>query len=133
MQPNTITLAVDELNTDITTDHVFQRFEEFQNRSVYIGPNHTVAGRNQLSFYRTFPKQSGNFRGTAKSAVKFTLDKTVLGVDGSSSIVAPLIVEVSFSIPVGTTDADILVMRQSALALLDSDTVMQPLNSTLMV
>lgn len=133
MQDNSLTLAVDELNNASTTDHVYSRFEEYQNRSVYIHSGHSLDARDTLSLYRTFPKAAGNFKGMAKSAIKFSKDQEVTGVDGVSTLVSPLIVEVSFSIPVGSTSAQILIARQRAIALLDNDTFMDKLNEQLMV
>lgn len=133
MQPNTLTLAVDVLNDGTPVNSTFTRFEEFQNRSVYVDSVHSMAQRSTLSLYRSFPKQSGNFRGVSKSSIKFSRDFNVTGVDGSSTIVSPFIAEVSFSIPLGVTDAEILVMRQRIIALLDADSIMTPLNSMLMI
>lgn len=133
MQPNEITLAVDVLNNGTTENQTYARFEEFLNRSIYIGSDHSLCLRNTLGLYRTLPKQSGNFKGVAKSSFKFSQDVVVDGVDGVSSITSPLILEVSFSVPVGATAADVLELRQRALALIDADTVMTPLNLTLMV
>lgn len=133
MLANTITVAVDENNTGTTTDHVFTRFDEFQNRSVYIGANHSPEARDNLTFYRTFPKQSGNFRGTCKSSFKISTDKVVNGADGASQIVAPVICEVSFSLPLGTTLADRTVLRQRILSLLDDDALMENLTHVQMV
>lgn len=134
MLDNVITLSVDEENDGVgPVNHVFNRFEEYQNRSVYIGTNHSMATKDTLNLYRTFPKASGNFRGVAKTAFKFSKDLTVTGVDGVSQLSAPIIVDVSFSIPVGATHAQILVARQRALALLDLDVVMTPLNEQQMV
>jgi hypothetical protein len=133
MQANSITLAVDELNNASTTDHVYGRFDEYQNRSVYNHANHSLDSRDTLTMYRTFPKVSGNFKGMAKSAVKFSQDLSVDGVDGVASLVSPIIVEVSFSIPVGATAAEQLIARQRAIALLDDDTVMVALNNQLVI
>jgi len=134
MQPNDITLSVDTENDGVGLEsQVFSRFEEHLNRSQYIGPNHSVSARNILGLYRTFPKVNGNFRGVAKTSTKFTEDILVSGVDGVSQLTSPIIVEISFSIPVGATHAQILEARQRALALLDLDTVMTPLNEQLMV
>lgn len=133
MQPNTLTLAVDVLNNGTPVNSTFTRFEEFQNRSVYVESTHSMAQRSTLSLYRTFPKQSGNFRGVSKSSIKFSRDFTVTGVDGSSTIMSPFIAEVSFSIPLGVTDAEILEMRQRIITLLDTDNIMTPLNSMLMI
>lgn len=134
MQPNEVTLSVDEQNDGVgPVNHVFTRFEEYQNRSVYIGANHTIEAKDTLGFYRTQPKPSGNFKGVAKSAFKFSKDVTVVGADGLSQLSAPIIVDISFSIPVGATHADILIARQRALSLLDLDSVMTPLNEQLMI
>lgn len=134
MQPNEITLPVDEENDGVgLVNHVFTRFEEHLNRAVYIGPNHSLSARNTLTAYRTLPKISGNFKGVAKSAAKFSADITVPGVDSETTITAPIIVELSFSIPVGATPAQTKLHRQKALALLDLDAVMAPLNDQLMV
>lgn len=132
MQPNTITLAVDTENLGVTTNEVYTRFEEYLNRSVYIGSGHSLSSRNTLSFYRTNPKIAGNFRGTAKSAVKFSQDTSVPGVN-DSPLTAPLIIEVSVSVPVGITPAKTLVARQRALALLDRDDIMAHLHDLLMI
>jgi len=133
MQSNTITLAVDVLNNDSTVDYDFTRFEEYQNRSVYIGEDHQLTSRDTLSLYRTFPKSVGNFKGMSKCAAKFSQDIEVTGVDGLAALVAPLILEVSASIPVGATLAQQLVARQRAIALLDDDTIMVALMNQLMV
>lgn len=134
MQPNTITLAVDEENDGVgLVNHVYTRFDEYQNRSVYISADHSLDAKDTLGLYRTLPKQNGNFRGVAKTAMKFSKDVSVTGVDGVASILAPIIFEISASIPVGATDADVLIARQRAIALLDRDDVMVPLNSQQMI
>lgn len=132
MQPDTITLAIDELNNATLVNKVFTRFDEYQNRSVYNSADHTIVAKDTLSLYRTPPKTSGNFRGTAKTAVKFSKDLVVLGVDGSN-LNAPIILEVSFSIPVGATTAQMLSLRQRVIALLDRDDIMVPLNHLQMI
>lgn len=133
MLADVLTLAVDDLNNDGSTDHVFDRFEEYQNRSVYTGVNHSVITRDTLSFYRTFPKVMGNFKGTSKSAFKFSKDYSVTGVDGLASLTSPLIVEVSMSVPVGITTAAQMIARQRVIALLDGDTLITKLMNQLMV
>lgn len=133
MQPDTITLAVDTLNSGSTTDYDFTRFEETLNRTIYAGENHAIDARDQLAIYRTAPRKTGNFKGVAKTSVKFTRDFTVLGVDGLANLTAPLILEVSFSVPVGCTSTQMVEMRQRVIALLDSDTVMNDLNLSLMI
>lgn len=133
-QPDSITLSIDEENDGAgLVDVDYLRYDgSLTNRSVYIAEDHVLDARHALTFYRTPPKPNGNFKGVAKSAFKFTKDYTVLGVDGSN-LVSPVIVEVSFSIPVGVTAADSLIEMQRSLALLDYDVVMAPLNDQQMI
>jgi hypothetical protein len=134
MQPNTISVNVDTLNDGTTiVEEDYTRYEEYQNRSVYIGENHSLSARDMLNLYRTFPKANGNSKGVAKSAVKLTLDVDVPGIDGIATLTVPFIIDISFSIPVGASSAAILRARQRALALLDSDVIMTALNEQLMV
>lgn len=133
MQPNVISIDVDYLNNGTTTNEEFNRYEEYLNRSVYIGSGHTPDSRNTLAMYRTFPTKSGNFKGVSKSSVKLTLDHSVAGADGVSTLTSPVIIEMNFSVPVGVTAAQLKKCRQRALALLDLDAVCEPLNIQLMV
>lgn len=136
MQPNVVTLSVDVDNDGGTTaavERIFTRFNEFSNRSEYISSLHSVAARDKLGFYRTFPKASGNFRGTAKMAAKFTKDILVPGVDATTSVTCPAIGEISFSFPVGMTNAEMREFRMHFVALLRDDAVMVPLTTQLMV
>jgi hypothetical protein len=74
------------------------------------------------------------FKGVAKTSVKFTFDISVPSTIGESSpVVAPMIVEASFSIPVGATPAQVLEIRQKLVALLNMDTQMDLLNNQLVV
>lgn len=133
MQPNVITLPVDEGNNGTTTDHVYDRFEEHLDRTIYVTDAHLVNARDTLGLYRTHPKPSGNFRGTQKTSFKFTKDVVVTGVDGVAQLTAPLIIEVCVSAPVGTLSSDVLIARQRTLALLDNDSIMTPFMDRLMI
>lgn len=134
MQQDIITLAVDELNDGgAAVDHIYNRAEEYQNRSVYVHNLHDLIARDVFNMYRTFPKPNGNFRGVAKSALKFTKDYGVLGVDGVSTLTSPLIVEVSFSVPVGISAAERMIARQKVIATLDQDGIMEKLMGQLLV
>lgn len=128
MQADTITLAVDVLNNDVNVNKAFTRYQEFENRSVYIGPGHLPEARNLIGFYRTFPTKVGNFKGVLKTAMKFTKDVEVAGVDSASTITSPIIIDVTFSVPVGVTTAELVELRQHVVAALDSDTLMNSLN-----
>lgn len=133
MQANQLTLSVDAENTGNPANEVYTRYEEYQNRASYIGASHTPDDRDLLALYRTFPTKTGNFKGTAKSSVKFTKDVEVAGVDSSTTLTVPIIIEVSFSVPVGAAAADVKHARQRAIALLDTDAFMDSLNIQLMV
>lgn len=133
MLDNTITLSVDKLNTGSPTDVIFTRYEEFQNRSMYKSPDHSLISRDTLGFYRTMPKKSGNFNGVAKSSLKFTIDKTVDGVDTTTENVAPQIGEISFSLPIGFSAAEAMELRQRMIAALDDDDLLAALSEDLEV
>lgn len=133
MQPNVISIDVDYLNNGTETTEEFNRYEEYLNRSVYIGEGHTPDARNTLAMYRTFPTKSGNFKGVSKSSIKLTKDYPVAGVDGVSTLTSPAIFEVNFSVPVGVTAAEAKKCRQRLIAILDSDELCDALNIQLMV
>lgn len=133
MIDNTVTLPVDVLNDGVLVNKTFTRYEEFQNRSKYISSSHTLSLRDFFDIYRTTPKKTGNFCGTAKSAVKFTMDVEVPGADSATTLTAPQILEVSFSLPVGSTAEQVVVLRQRAIAFLDNDTLMDRINLQLEV
>lgn len=131
MQPNTLTLAVDTANNGTTSNKVFTRQDLVNNRSTYVGPGHTLASRNVLQLYRTFPKRAGTFLGSAKTAVKFTKDISVANADGSGEIQAPLIAELSLSAPVGATDAELLEIVMHLVAFARDNSVREPLHEIL--
>jgi hypothetical protein len=135
-QPNEIAITVDEANDGSTTAdvvHTYERYLDYENRAVYKhDTNHTLSSRDTLSLLRTFPKANGNFRGQAKSTAKFTKDVIVTGLDGEN-IVAPVIVSLEFSVPVGLSSSEMLLARQKMVALADLDSVMDELNLNLMI
>lgn len=133
MQADQIVIAVDAANDANPANETYTRYQEFPDRSTYIGTAHVPEDRDVIAMYRTFPTRSGNFKGVSKSAVKLTKDVEVAGVDSSTTLTAPIIIDVSFSIPVGATAAEVLHARQRAVALLDTDSVMDKLNTQLMV
>lgn len=127
MLDNTITLPVDTLNNGTTTNLSYTRYDEYLNRTGYISENHQPGERDTLTFYRTLAKSVGTFKGTRKTTAKFTRDFEVATTDGGA-IQAPAIVELNFSVPIGVSTADIVKIRQTAVALLDDDTLMDQLN-----
>lgn len=133
MQADQLTFNVDAANDGNPASEVYTRYEEFQNRSRYIGTGHTPGSRNELALYRSFPTRAGNFKGVGKTSIKFTRDVEVAGVDSSTTVTAPIIFEMSFSVPVGVAEADLIHICQSGLAILDVDSFMTSLNVQLMV
>lgn len=118
MLADIITLPVDVLNNGTLVNQAFSRDEEYVNRSVYTGPLHTLVTRQTLGFYRTPIKKSGTSLGTAKSAMKLTEDITVLNSLGANTV-APAIIDIATSFPVGITAAKAMELRQRAIAVLD--------------
>jgi hypothetical protein len=57
----------------------------------------------------------------------------VAGVDSSTTLTAPIILDLSFSVPIGATIADVKHLRQRLMALIDNDSFMDALNVQLMV
>lgn len=119
MLDNTITLPVDPANNNTVVNELYTRFEEFANRTVYIGDDHTLSTKNTIVVTRNLPTVSGNFRGVAKSALKFTQDVQVAGVDSTTTNASSMIGAVNFSIPVGTTSAQAMHLRQRIVAMVD--------------
>lgn len=129
----TYTLSVDKLNNNNPTNVEISRYDAFRDRTIYTFPNHSLESRDTLTFARAFPKKSGNFKGVAKPSFKLTQDVTVPGVDESTSYTQPLIADISFSIPVGTTSAVLKELRQRIIALLDYELLMVALQEKLEV
>lgn len=120
-----IELDVDVANNDTIVEQVLVNAgPDTINRSTFeFSGTHSLVARDIVQFYRTYPKRSGQSRGSAKCAMKFTTDIAVNNSDGSGDIVLPLIGEVSFSLPVGVTPAQTMSLRQRIVSLLDLDDV----------
>lgn len=129
MQDNTITLQVDVANNGTLVGLSYDRHEEHLNRTRYITPFHSLELRDTLDMYRTPPKKQGNYKGVSKTAFKFTRDQVVPAVDGTD-YTSPLIIEVSGSVPIGTSPEAKLAIRQRAIAMLDDDAIMDALWDT---
>lgn len=131
MLDNTITIQTDIQGTP--TAEVFTRFQEFLNRTIYVGATNSLVSRCLLSLFRTAPKKVGNFNGVAKSAAKFTQDIEVPGVDSATTLTSPIIFELSCSIPVGATDVQSDLVRQRVAAFILEDDNIVRLNDKLEV
>lgn len=119
MLDGTITLPVDPANNGTIVNRAYKRYDEYQNRSVYKGPAHTLIRRDTLGFYRTPVKVNGTDNGVAKSAIKLTYDIEVPGKVSGTTVLKPMIADTGFSIPVGASAAQTLEFRQRLIACLD--------------
>lgn len=119
MLDNSLTIPVDVLDNGTAVPRVYSRYDEYQNRSVYKGPSHSLVSRDTMGFYRTPVKSNGSDNGVAKSAIKLTQDIEVAGKTADASVVKPMIGDVSFSIPVGATAAQTLEFRQRLIGVID--------------
>lgn len=112
-QPATIEITVDYdgggVGTPITEE--WSNFDRLSNRSVYHSDAHTPILRDTLTIYRTLPKPTPTFYGVQKSAVKLSLDVSVAIPNGETTR-SPIIFEMSASIPVGATPADVLKQEE---------------------
>lgn len=128
----TITLAVDLVNNGTLVNQTFTETQTSLDKVVYTSSDHTLVSRDQVALARSWPKRVGVFYGVAKSSVKFTKDVTVAQADGTTAV-APIIMELSASVPVGANASDVLAMRQRIVAITDNDAVIGPLHVKLMV
>lgn len=119
MLDGTITLPVDVANNGTIVNRVYTRFDEYPLRSIYQGPGHTLINRDLLGFYRSPVNANNKDNGVAKSAAKITQDISVPGKDAATTVVKPMIADVSFSIPVGASAASTLEFRQRLIAVID--------------
>lgn len=118
MLPNQIVLTVDPGTGSVTK--TYDRYAEGGDRTVYKEQNGSLVTKDHLTFYRTLPKRNGNFLGVAKSAAKFHVDETVVDAEGNNTT-APVIIQVSLSVPVGVTAVTTDLLRRYLAALLIHD------------
>lgn len=116
MQDATITLPVDKTDTDTPVNLVFSRQEEYLHRSLYISADHQPDMRETLGIYRSPIKPTSAYKGVMRTSCKYTKDVSVLNPVGET-ITSPMIAEVSYSVPVGTSEADRLELAQTIGAL----------------
>jgi hypothetical protein len=132
MQDQILTLVVDPANDSNNVNEAYRRYSSNElNRTLYIGPDHTTVMRNTLTLLRTPAKRNGRSFGVDKATFKFTQDVLVPTTTPDVDMVAPAIVEVAFSLPVGATPEDAMHLRQRAIAVLDNDTIVSPLHELL--
>lgn len=122
--PSTITLEPEVGVESADTDVVYSRYDDTTPNRVIFNSEENVLGvtRDTLTAYRTFPKRNGISLGVKKSAVKLTRDFTVENTDDTTQI-APLIIEMRVSMPVGVTSAEAELATRQFRDLLDQPTV----------
>jgi hypothetical protein len=122
MLSNTITVQNDLTGTPV--DQPFRRFEESQHRTIYISTlDHSLESRHTLTLSRTLPTRTGNYLGTGKPFMKLTKDISVAGADSTTTVKAPLIGDIGFSIPVGASDEDKAELYDNMVSLLNNTEV----------
>lgn len=137
MQADPLTFKVEEdgvHGTDGTGSATlsYTRHLENEHNTTYIkSDTHTRELRDQLQVYRNYAKPNGQSRGSDKCRLKFTVDREVTAADGVSTVVLPHIIEVSFSIPLGTTTAQMLALRERVAGALRNPDFTGSLNDSL--
>lgn len=92
------------INDAAAQEVIYEQSIKDDNRSVYVVEGYDYTDLDSFTFYRTPPKVSGNYRGNLKTATKRSFDVEVAGVDSSTILKAPAIVQISSSWPIGITD-----------------------------
>jgi len=124
-----ITINVDVLNDSNLVAKVFTKARTLLNgaRTLFFGPSHETSLPDTLAMSVTDAKPNGNYKGVTRPSVKRTSTIVVAGQDPATSITCPLIGNIEFSIPVGASSAQCMIIRQELIAILDDDTIMEPL------
>lgn len=81
----------------------------------YVGANHTLSIKDVVRLSRVFPKPIPGFKGVARPKAKFTRTVVIDAVTGATS---DAILDISGSLPVGMTEADITALLADAAAFL---------------
>jgi len=127
MQANTITVQTDAAGDDVIVPEVYTRAQETLNKTTYEGPQHSLVLRDILQLSRVAPKPNSISRGSAKTKIKFTLDVEVANPKGDGTITMAAIGEVSYSLPIGMTVADQMILCERLHALSGDQVVRTPL------
>lgn len=96
MQDNSIAVTRGDAST-VT----FTRFAEEPNRSTYIAGDHSIALPHTLSLARVLPRPSRDSAGVARTRFKVTKGVVI----GEKTV--PIICEVAYDYPVGTSSTDL--------------------------
>jgi hypothetical protein len=126
-QPNEIALIVDPLNNGTTETQTYSNQSRAEGSSLYRLVGSDLKNRDELRFAATLPKRSGNFPGVLRTEVRLTQSVEVEGVETSTTVSGTATLSLQASIPLGMTEADVKLLRQRMIALLDEDSVVSDL------
>lgn len=94
--------------------------DSFGNNAIgYVGASKTVSVKDDIVLRRTAPKASASFSGVGRTSAKLT---RTLPLTGAASLAGDSIVDISVSVPVGFTAADVDAMLNDMGAFLASAT-----------
>lgn len=82
----------------------FKLHRALPDSSVYKGPANTLAKVDILTFKRVMPKPSNDFTSVGRPSIKRTRDVTVDAVSGKTR---PAVLELTGSLPLGITAAEV--------------------------
>lgn len=126
-QPSTIsTMGVIDETGDLSPTRTYERYSGPEDdKSVFLGENHTPTTKDTLSFYRRPAKRNGNFFGVNRTSLKFHKDVTVPGIDGLD-VNSAVIVELNISAPAGAESEALSLLKGPLRDLLFSDILSGP-------
>lgn len=122
-----ITLSVDSANDGNAANQVFSLIQPSEGKSFWTLDGAPREDREEMTLYSTPAKRSGNFQGVYRSGIKFHKGIEVEGVDATTLVNTGIISNLSVSVPVGATLADVVEVQQRLLAFIDSNTFVQAL------
>lgn len=117
MQANIITIQNDPAGNDVIVPEEYTRTQPLLNKTVYEGPQHTLESKDTLTLSRQYAKANAISRGSAKSSIKNTLDVLVPNSKGDGEITMVAVVETTYSLPIGISEADALALCERNHAL----------------
>lgn len=102
-----------------TADKVYQSFRTNGDRSEYIGPDHSDVTKDWVSISSSNPKRTSATFGNRRSTFKVVRTVTVSTPDGSTEQKDARI-EISISLPVGTSASDLGELQSRAFTIPDA-------------
>jgi hypothetical protein len=123
---NDIIIAVDAANDGNPVNETYSILDPGQGKSVWTLDGTSLEDKVTLSLFATPPKRSGNFQGVIRSGGKFTLGVSVPAVNDETNK-SVSIMNIEFSIPLGTSEADVIHLCQRGVGFLANAVLMKDL------